>query len=224
MAGLPPRAQVGKAVGSEGLVAGQIVDIKSEGAGQEVGLETLQYIHIHKTACLLEAAVVSGALLGGATEDDVERLRKYSRSIGLAFQVRLLSIYTLYFLSLWGLSFEVAQVLTLHRPGVSGAGQCSACSVYFIVDGLGRGSWAGAGATTCTLHCPGLPRSFQVPPLASSWIIFSSPKPWTTFWILNLVVESFATHTELFPSFPSSAPQVVKYVVDGTHKMFFHSS
>ena len=68
-------------------MAGQIVDIKSEGAGQAVGLETLQYIHEHKTAALLEAAVVSGALLGGATDADVERLRKYSRSIGLAFQV-----------------------------------------------------------------------------------------------------------------------------------------
>lgn len=34
--------QVGKAVGSEGLVAGQVVDIKSEGAGQAVGLETLK--------------------------------------------------------------------------------------------------------------------------------------------------------------------------------------
>nr|AOR83330.1 geranylgeranyl diphosphate synthase [Dunaliella viridis] len=79
--------EVGKAVGSEGLVAGQVVDIKSEGAGQAVGLETLKYIHEHKTACLLEAAVVSGALLGGAADADVERLRKYSRAIGLAFQV-----------------------------------------------------------------------------------------------------------------------------------------
>jgi hypothetical protein len=78
---------VGKAVGSEGLVAGQVVDIKSEGAGTEVGLDTLRYIHEHKTAALLEAAVVSGALLGGAGEVDVDRLRKYSRSIGLAFQV-----------------------------------------------------------------------------------------------------------------------------------------
>lgn len=79
--------QVGKAVGSEGLVAGQVVDIKSEGAGQSVGLDTLKYIHEHKTAALLEAAVVSGALLGGAPDADVERLRKYSRAIGLAFQV-----------------------------------------------------------------------------------------------------------------------------------------
>ncbi|KAL4419453.1 hypothetical protein ABPG77_003566 [Micractinium sp. CCAP 211/92] len=79
--------EVGKAVGSEGLVAGQVVDIKSEGKGEVVGLETLQYIHEHKTAALLEAAVVSGAILGGAGEVDVDRLRKYSRSIGLAFQV-----------------------------------------------------------------------------------------------------------------------------------------
>ena len=74
-------------MGSQGLVGGQVVDIKSEGAGEAVGLETLQYIHEHKTAALLEAAVVCGALLGGAGEDDIVRLRKYSRDIGLAFQV-----------------------------------------------------------------------------------------------------------------------------------------
>lgn len=79
--------EVGKAVGAEGLVAGQVVDIKSEGAGTSVGIETLQYIHEHKTAVLLEAAVVSGALLGGASESDIVKLRKYSRDIGLAFQV-----------------------------------------------------------------------------------------------------------------------------------------
>ncbi|KAL4520853.1 hypothetical protein Ndes2437A_g04811 [Nannochloris sp. 'desiccata'] len=79
--------ELGKAVGSEGLVAGQVVDIKSEGAGAEVGLDTLEYIHHHKTAALLEAAVVSGAILGGANEAEIAKLRKYSRDIGLAFQV-----------------------------------------------------------------------------------------------------------------------------------------
>lgn len=79
--------EVGKAVGSEGLVAGQIVDIKSEGQGDSVGLQTLQYIHEHKTAALLEAAVVSGAITGGANDLEVERLRKYAKCIGLAFQV-----------------------------------------------------------------------------------------------------------------------------------------
>jgi geranylgeranyl diphosphate synthase, type II len=78
--------EVGKAVGAEGLVAGQVVDIKSEGQ-PGVGLDTLQYIHEHKTAALLEAAVVCGALLGGAGPSDVEKLRRYSKAIGLAFQV-----------------------------------------------------------------------------------------------------------------------------------------
>lgn len=79
--------EVGKAVGAEGLVAGQVVDIKSEGGNGTVGLETLQYIHEHKTAALLTASVVSGAILGGASDMEVQRLRKYSTCVGLAFQV-----------------------------------------------------------------------------------------------------------------------------------------
>ena len=63
-----------------------MVDIKSE--NEEVGLEVLQYIHEHKTAALLEASVVCGALVGGADYVTVEKLRKYARNIGLAFQVR----------------------------------------------------------------------------------------------------------------------------------------
>lgn len=77
--------ETGKAVGSEGLVGGQVVDIKSE--GEHPGLDTLRYIHEHKTAALLEAAVVAGAIVGGAGDEDIERLRMYARDIGLAFQV-----------------------------------------------------------------------------------------------------------------------------------------
>ena len=76
-----------KAVGAEGLVAGQIVDIKSEGAGASIGVETLQYIHEHKTAALLEAAVVTGAIMGNAGALEILSLRKYAKCIGLAFQV-----------------------------------------------------------------------------------------------------------------------------------------
>nr|ALJ30094.1 geranylgeranyl pyrophosphate synthase 2 [Stevia rebaudiana] len=78
--------ELASAVGSLGLVAGQIVDISSEG-NQEVDLNKLEYIHVHKTAKLLEAAVVGGALLGGGNSGEVERVRKYARSIGLLFQV-----------------------------------------------------------------------------------------------------------------------------------------
>ena len=69
-----------------------------------MGLETLQYIHEHKTAALLEASVVCGALVGGAGEPDVERLRKYARCIGLAFQVRVGVEGAMHHLSRTGLS------------------------------------------------------------------------------------------------------------------------
>ncbi|RWR83546.1 geranylgeranyl pyrophosphate synthase, chloroplastic/chromoplastic-like protein [Cinnamomum micranthum f. kanehirae] len=78
-------AELGSAVGSEGLVGGQIVDIASE--GQWVDFSVLEYIHLHKTAKLLEASVVCGAIVGGGQVSDVERLRKYARCIGLLFQV-----------------------------------------------------------------------------------------------------------------------------------------
>ncbi|TMW83364.1 hypothetical protein EJD97_001923 [Solanum chilense] len=77
--------ELGSAVGSEGLVAGQIVDLESE--GKQVSLTELEYIHHHKTAKLLEAAVVCGAIMGGGNEVDVERMRSYARCIGLLFQV-----------------------------------------------------------------------------------------------------------------------------------------
>ncbi|KAI8465402.1 MAG: isoprenoid synthase domain-containing protein [Monoraphidium minutum] len=78
-------AELGRASGADGLVGGQVVDIQSE--GKEVGLDVLRYIHEHKTAALLEAAVVCGAIVGGASDDTVEKLRRYALNIGLAFQV-----------------------------------------------------------------------------------------------------------------------------------------
>lgn len=78
--------ELAKSIGTEGLVAGQVVDIASTGA-KDVGLEQLEFIHIHKTAALLEAAVVLGAILGGGSDIQVEKLRKFARCIGLLFQV-----------------------------------------------------------------------------------------------------------------------------------------
>lgn len=79
-------AGLGKAVGGEGLVGGQIVDLASEG-NPDVSLETLTYIHNHKTAALLEISVTSGAMLASASEDDIDHLRQYAQRIGLAFQI-----------------------------------------------------------------------------------------------------------------------------------------
>ncbi len=71
--------------GAPGLVGGQVADLECE--GKEVDLETLEFIHLHKTGSLLKACVTCGALIGGASEDLLEALRVYARGIGLAFQI-----------------------------------------------------------------------------------------------------------------------------------------
>lgn len=80
--------ELARSIGTEGLVAGQVVDISSEGmSASDVGLDHLEFIHRHKTAALLEASAVLGAILGGGTDDDVEKVRRFARLIGLLFQV-----------------------------------------------------------------------------------------------------------------------------------------
>ena len=71
--------------GAPGLVGSQVVDLESE--GKQVDLETLEYIHLHKTAALLRACVVTGALIGGADAQQVSAMRTYANGIGLAFQI-----------------------------------------------------------------------------------------------------------------------------------------
>lgn len=78
-------AQLAKAVGAAGLVGGQIVDLASEGTA--VSEETLTFIHMHKTAALLEVSVTSAAMLVGASQSVVDRLTRYAQRIGLAFQI-----------------------------------------------------------------------------------------------------------------------------------------
>lgn len=79
-------ARLGKAVGAAGLVGGQTIDLESEGK-TDISLETLNFIHSHKTGALLEACVVSGAILGGASTEDLQKLSSYAQNIGLAFQI-----------------------------------------------------------------------------------------------------------------------------------------
>jgi geranylgeranyl diphosphate synthase type II len=79
-------ARLGRAAGASGLVGGQVVDLESEGQ-LDIEEETLNFIHTHKTGALLEACVVCGGILAGATDADVERLSGYAQNIGLAFQI-----------------------------------------------------------------------------------------------------------------------------------------
>ncbi|MBW4441326.1 MAG: polyprenyl synthetase family protein [Plectolyngbya sp. WJT66-NPBG17] len=79
-------SRLGRAVGAAGLVGGQVVDLACEGV-KDVSLDTLNFIHTHKTAALLEASVVSGGILAGGSDSDIQRLTRYAQAIGLAFQI-----------------------------------------------------------------------------------------------------------------------------------------
>lgn len=74
-----------RSLGTSGMIGGQIIDIESE--GKQVDLGTVDYIHYHKTAALIEASLVIGAILAGANPVDVQIVEEFGHSIGLAFQV-----------------------------------------------------------------------------------------------------------------------------------------
>ena len=68
------------------MIAGEYLDTELE--GKTISKEMLEYIHINKTGALLKLCVRMGAILAGASEDDLERLSKYAEKIGLAFQIK----------------------------------------------------------------------------------------------------------------------------------------
>jgi len=78
--------RLGKSVGAVGLAGGQVMDLECE-AKEGVTLEELRWIHTHKTAALLVAATTCGAILGGASPEEVQACEDFSTKIGLAFQV-----------------------------------------------------------------------------------------------------------------------------------------
>ncbi len=78
--------EIATCAGSYGMVGGQVVDMESEG-GHDIDLPTVQYIHTHKTGALIKAAVVAGALLGGADTVQLAAITRYGEAAGLAFQI-----------------------------------------------------------------------------------------------------------------------------------------
>ena len=68
-----------------GMVGGQVADLEAE--GRAIQPAELEYIHRSKTAALIRASVVAGAIGGGAGDDDVARLKRFGETIGWAFQV-----------------------------------------------------------------------------------------------------------------------------------------
>ncbi|MDR3072795.1 MAG: polyprenyl synthetase family protein [Clostridiales Family XIII bacterium] len=76
---------IAKESGCLGLVGGQMADLEAE--GKQVSPELLDYIHVNKTAALIEASIVAGAYLGGGNSALVSALRNYAGNVGLAFQI-----------------------------------------------------------------------------------------------------------------------------------------
>lgn len=78
-----------KKAGAYGMIGGQVVDIETEGmTADKVTIERLEYIHLLKTAALLESSLMIGAILGGATTEEVEIMEQIGRKIGVAFQIQ----------------------------------------------------------------------------------------------------------------------------------------
>ena len=78
-------AEVTRAIGTNGMVGGQAIDLLSE--GKKINLETLKKMHIGKTGALFKAAIRSGAILSSATGEQLQALTKYAEDFGLAFQI-----------------------------------------------------------------------------------------------------------------------------------------
>jgi len=77
--------EVVKAIGTQGMIGGQVADLEAE--GKKVSPSQVKYIHSHKTGALLKASIRVGAILGGASRKKLNALSGYGEKIGVAFQI-----------------------------------------------------------------------------------------------------------------------------------------
>lgn len=77
--------KISEAAGCSGMIGGQTVDVET--SGKSIDERTLFYIDLHKTGCLLQASLWSGARLAEAAQDDLKIMELYGEKIGLIFQI-----------------------------------------------------------------------------------------------------------------------------------------
>lgn len=76
-----------KKAGIYGMLGGQVIDVEAEG-NQNLTLDQILEIHTLKTGALLEASMMIGAVLAGADDEDMGKLERIARNIGIAFQIQ----------------------------------------------------------------------------------------------------------------------------------------
>lgn len=74
--------------GIYGMVGGQVVDVESEKKGLTIDKDQLIFIHENKTAALLQISLMCGAVLAGASDEEVKALEEIGRNVGIAFQIQ----------------------------------------------------------------------------------------------------------------------------------------
>ena len=79
-------AVLGKKSGIYGMLGGQVIDVKE--TGNEISREVLDTIYRLKTGALIEASMMIGAILGGASEEEVRKVERIAGYVGTAFQIQ----------------------------------------------------------------------------------------------------------------------------------------
>jgi geranylgeranyl diphosphate synthase type II len=77
---------LGRKAGIYGMIGGQVVDVMS--VGKALSKEILDFIHELKTSALIECAMMIGATLAGASEEDVKKIELVAKNVGIAFQIQ----------------------------------------------------------------------------------------------------------------------------------------
>ncbi len=81
-------AVLARKAGVYGMIGGQTADIKAEEQTESLTRDQLLYIHENKTAALIQAAMMVGAILAGAAKEEISRIEKCAYNIGIAFQIQ----------------------------------------------------------------------------------------------------------------------------------------
>ena len=77
--------EIAKHAGIYGMIGGQVVDVESE--NKIIDKDKLDFIHLNKTAAMIVGCMRAGAIIGDASEEELEKITKYSENIGLSFQI-----------------------------------------------------------------------------------------------------------------------------------------